>query len=148
MLLYNVFNCFELNCNNITKFYSQNFDNLIFKNFLLIGNKSARGRLRALGVGSFDSGRLAESIDVSHVLLCSAKGNCSSTGGNASPTKNIFPCFDQPDLKALFEIIMQHKRGYNALTNFPFINSKYKFEWAGLWYLSYFETSQIKLVSI
>lgn len=38
--------------------------------------------------------------------------------------RSAFPCFDEPEYKATFDVILGHSSEYNALSNMPLRTSK------------------------
>lgn len=37
----------------------------------------------------------------------------------ATDARKVFPCFDEPDLKATFHLTLIHREGTSALANWP-----------------------------
>ncbi|XP_058444532.1 aminopeptidase N-like [Malaya genurostris] len=48
----------------------------------------------------------------------------STTQFQAIHARRAFPCFDEPELKATFNVSLGHHRKYNALSNMPLIRSE------------------------
>ncbi|NXT02787.1 AMPQ Aminopeptidase, partial [Jacana jacana] len=107
-----------------------------------------RGRLRAgrryvLQLGF--QGRLEEDLDGLFLSRYTDQGRTSMLiASQLEPTyaRTVYPCFDEPAMKATFNIRIVHDPGYVALSNMPAIDvSEMKDENGSLWTVTTFNTS-------
>ncbi|XP_054666595.1 aminopeptidase Q isoform X1 [Grus americana] len=107
-----------------------------------------RGRLRAgrryvLQLGF--QGRLEEDLDGLFLTRYTDQGRSSMLiASQLEPTyaRTVYPCFDEPALKATFNIRIVHDPSYVALSNMPAIDvSEMKDENGSLWTVTTFNTS-------
>ncbi|XP_069633592.1 aminopeptidase Q isoform X2 [Haliaeetus albicilla] len=107
-----------------------------------------RGRLRAgrryvLQLGF--QGRLEEDLDGLFLTRYADQGRSSMViASQLEPTyaRTVYPCFDEPAMKATFNIRIVHDPSYVALSNMPAIDvSEMKDENGSLWAVTTFNTS-------
>uniref|UniRef100_A0A8C3K096 Aminopeptidase n=1 Tax=Calidris pygmaea TaxID=425635 RepID=A0A8C3K096_9CHAR len=107
-----------------------------------------RGRLRAgrryvLQLGF--QGRLEEDLDGLFLTRYTDQGRSSMLiASQLEPTyaRTVYPCFDEPAMKATFNIRIVHDPSYVALSNMPAIDvSEMKDENGSLWTVTTFNTS-------
>ncbi|XP_064357103.1 aminopeptidase Q isoform X2 [Dromaius novaehollandiae] len=107
-----------------------------------------RGRLRAgrryvLQLGF--QGRLEEDLDGLFLSRYTDEGRSSMLiASQLEPTyaRTVYPCFDEPAMKATFNIRIVHDPSYVALSNMPVIDiSEMKDENGSLWTITTFNTS-------
>ncbi|XP_067172790.1 aminopeptidase Q isoform X2 [Apteryx mantelli] len=107
-----------------------------------------RGRLRAgrryvLQLGF--QGRLEEDLDGLFLTRYTDQGRSSMLiASQLEPTyaRTVYPCFDEPAMKATFNIRIVHDPSYVALSNMPAIDvSEIKDENGSLWAITTFNTS-------
>uniref|UniRef100_A0A663F7U9 Aminopeptidase n=1 Tax=Aquila chrysaetos chrysaetos TaxID=223781 RepID=A0A663F7U9_AQUCH len=107
-----------------------------------------RGRLRAgrryvLQLGF--QGRLEEDLDGLFLTRYTDQGRSSMViASQLEPTyaRTVYPCFDEPAMKATFNIRIVHDPSYVALSNMPAIDvSEMKDENGSLWAVTTFNTS-------
>uniref|UniRef100_A0A8C3Y5N1 Aminopeptidase n=1 Tax=Catharus ustulatus TaxID=91951 RepID=A0A8C3Y5N1_CATUS len=107
-----------------------------------------RGRLRAghlyvLQLGF--QGRLEEGLDGLFLSRYTDQGQSSMLiASQMEPTyaRRVYPCFDEPAMKATFNIRIIHNPSYVALSNMPAIDvSEVKDENGSLWTVTTFNTS-------
>ncbi|NWV19411.1 AMPQ Aminopeptidase, partial [Origma solitaria] len=107
-----------------------------------------RGRLRAgrryvLQLGF--QGRLEEDLDGLFLTRYTDRGQSSILiASQMEPTyaRTVYPCFDEPAMKATFNIRIVHDPSYVALSNMPAIDvSEVKDENGSLWTVTTFNTS-------
>ncbi|XP_052634335.1 aminopeptidase Q isoform X2 [Harpia harpyja] len=107
-----------------------------------------RGRLRAgrryvLQLGF--QGRLEEDLDGLFLTRYTDQGRSSMViASQLEPTyaRTVYPCFDEPAMKATFNIRIIHDPSYVALSNMPAIDvSEMKDENGSLWAVTTFNTS-------
>uniref|UniRef100_A0A8U8BV53 Aminopeptidase n=1 Tax=Geospiza parvula TaxID=87175 RepID=A0A8U8BV53_GEOPR len=107
-----------------------------------------RGRLRAgrryvLQLGF--QGRLEEDLDGLFLTRYTDRGQSSMLiASQMEPTyaRRVYPCFDEPAMKATFNIRIIHDPSYVALSNMPAIDvSEVKDENGSLWTVTTFNTS-------
>ncbi|KAM6037079.1 aminopeptidase Q isoform 2-T2 [Theristicus caerulescens] len=107
-----------------------------------------RGRLRAgrryvLQLGF--QGRLEEGVDGLFLTRYTDQGRSSMLiASQLEPTyaRRVYPCFDEPAMKATFNIRIVHDPSYVALSNMPAIDvSEMKDENGSLWTVTTFNTS-------
>ncbi|XP_006822182.1 aminopeptidase N-like [Saccoglossus kowalevskii] len=63
----------------------------------------------------------------------------ASTKLEPSGARRMFPCFDEPSMKATFDIVVNHRLGRTALSNMPNIRNEMGTEWN----TAYFDTSVV-----
>ncbi|NWU31061.1 AMPQ Aminopeptidase, partial [Dyaphorophyia castanea] len=112
------------------------------------GLRSLRGRLRAGGRYVLQlgfEGRLEEHLPGLFLTRYTDGGRSSMLiASHMEPTyaRRVYPCFDEPAMKATFNIRIVHDPSYVALSNMPAIDvSEVKDENGSLWTVTTFNTS-------
>ncbi|GAB1599810.1 glutamyl aminopeptidase-like [Argonauta hians] len=100
---------------------------------LILSQTLKKGKDYIISIGSF-SGKIAPDMrglyKGSYVTKRGEIRHLASSQLQVADARKVFPCFDEPDLKAQFTVSIVYPPGYVALSNMPIVNqTKISDEW-------------------